>query len=74
MSCEVSLEGKVKDGEECSGDALLGDQKLVCNDTNGFKLKDPSTLELTGKACDDLRSKSGLAIRARFPCESFVLY
>lgn len=74
VSCEVALEGEVKAGEVCSGDVQLGDQKLACNDADGFKLKDASTLELTGKACDDLRSKSGLTIRARFPCESFVIY
>jgi len=73
-SCEVSLEGKVKMGEECTGDVQLGNQKLVCNDPDGFKLTDASTLELTGKACDDLRSTSELTLHARFPCESFVLF
>jgi hypothetical protein len=72
VSCQVRLEGKVKSGLECQGDVKLGGAALVCNDANGYRLVDASTLELTGEACERLRQDATVTLSASFPCNAFV--
>lgn len=74
VSCEVSLQGKVVEGQECSGDVTIDGEAIRCDDANGWRLTGPSSIEFVGDACDSLRSKPSAQIKARFPCEVFTLY
>jgi hypothetical protein len=74
VSCEVSLQGKVAEGEECSGDVTIDGEAIRCDDSNGWRLTGPSSIEFVGDACDSLRSKPSAQIKARFPCDVFTLF
>jgi Mg-chelatase subunit ChlD len=69
-SCLVSLDGKVDMGKECSGNVRLNSVALSCNQADGWKLFDPSTVQLTGTACDTFLQQQSMVI-ANFPCEVF---
>jgi hypothetical protein len=71
--CDVTLEGELT-GDVCRGEVILGDQLLDCDDVDGFRLRDPRTIELTGRACERLRTEPGVALSARFPCEVFEIF
>ncbi len=68
ISCEVTLNGQVTEGLECEGTVEVDGVKVPCDPNDGWRLKDPRTLELVGKACSDLRGKPTAQIRADFPC------
>lgn len=74
VSCEVSLQGKVVEGQECSGDVTIDGEAIRCDDANGWRLTGPSSVEFVGDACDSLRSKPSAQIKARFPCEVFTIF
>jgi hypothetical protein len=69
-SCLVSLDGKVEMGKECTGNVRLNSIALSCNQADGWKLFDPSTVQLTGTACDTFLQQQSMVI-ADFPCEVF---
>ena len=69
-SCLVSLDGKVKSGQECTGSVRLNSVALGCNQPDGWKLFDPSTVQLTGSACNTFLQQQSMVI-ANFPCEVF---
>jgi hypothetical protein len=48
LGCQVTLNGKVTPGEECSGQVSLNGQVLGCNNSNGWRLVDEKTIELQG--------------------------
>ncbi len=68
ISCEVTLNGEVTEGQECEGTVEVDGVEVPCDPKDGWRLKDPRTLELVGNACSDLRSKPTAQIRADFPC------
>jgi hypothetical protein len=70
-TCQVSLDGMVKQGAECTGNVRLNTTELKCNDTDGWKLLDPRTVQLTGTACMSFLASQSV-IFADFPCESFT--
>lgn len=70
QSCDVKLDGKIV-GDACQGTVTLDGVALPCNDPNGWKLIDESTIELQGAACDGV--KSGKPLTATFPCETVVV-
>lgn len=72
VSCEIRLEGKVERDHECEGSVELAGSPLACNQPNGFRLLDESTLELTGEACDRLRTDAKTTLSASFPCDVFI--
>jgi hypothetical protein len=72
-ACDVVLTGKVKMGSECRGTLQINGTPLVCNDPNGWKLKDESTLEIMGSACDMYKMDHTTVLHADFPCDVFVL-
>lgn len=69
-SCLVSLNGKVEKGKECAGNVQLNSTMLGCNQADGWKLFDPSTVQLTGSACDTFLQQQSMVV-ANFPCEVF---
>ncbi|HKU42139.1 MAG TPA: vWA domain-containing protein [Polyangiales bacterium] len=69
-SCQVDLKGMVKQGSECAGKVTLNGTELACDNDNGWRLLDPDTFELTGKACTDFTSVAS-TVSAMFPCDVF---
>lgn len=66
-SCTLALRGRVT-GDACAGTVTLGDDVLICDDADGWRLIDPTHIELLGAACDALRTTE-LPLEARFPCD-----
>jgi hypothetical protein len=72
VGCEVRLNGKVMLGSECQGYVKVNGNNLLCNDANGWRLKDEQTVELTGTACDAFKGDNMAQLIANFPCGVFV--
>ncbi|HMI89943.1 MAG TPA: vWA domain-containing protein [Polyangiales bacterium] len=71
-TCQVTLNGMVTAGKECSGTVKLNGMDLMCNSDNGWRLSDDHTVQLTGTACDTLLSMQSL-VTASFPCGVFIV-
>jgi hypothetical protein len=70
-TCQVTLNGSVASGQECTGMVVLDAQPLTCDSDNGWRLTGPSMLQLTGTACDTFLG--GMSeVRANFPCGVFI--
>jgi hypothetical protein len=69
-SCLVSLSGSVDTGKECTGTVRLNSEVLRCNEGDGWTLFNPSTVQLTGTACQTFRDHQSRVV-ANFPCEIF---
>jgi hypothetical protein len=70
-SCQVGLDGMVKQGSECGGKVSLNGVDLACNQANGWKLSDPRTVQLTGSACDTFLGNDSQVL-ATFACDVFT--
>jgi hypothetical protein len=86
IGCTVALNGEVTMGQECRGTVMFNGQQLpccttqngssVCNDApanpaDGWLLKDPRTIELTGPTCTNFLSATEVVLQASFPCDAF---
>jgi hypothetical protein len=71
VSCDVSLNGTVVAGAECQGIVDIAGTPVACDDPNGWKLKDPSTIEFVGAACSNLEAHPDDLVHAIFPCQAF---
>ena len=71
-SCQLTLNGMVAAGKECTGKVLLNGMELTCNSDNGWRMPDDHTVQLTGTACDMLLSTQSL-VTADFPCGVFIV-
>jgi len=69
--CLIQLNGQVAQGQECAGSVQLNSQSLKCNDTNGWKLVDPRTVQLMGNACEQFVGAQSI-VSANFPCDVFT--
>jgi hypothetical protein len=67
-SCAFALDGKVTDGGETQGTVTLNGMALTLNDPNGWRLSGPSTIELTGTACETVKNTENVSLNAQFPC------
>jgi Mg-chelatase subunit ChlD len=70
VDCRLTLSGTIDPDLACSGEVRLDGTVLPCDDPNGWRAIDATTIELTGTACDDLQG--GATLTARFPCEVIV--
>lgn len=68
-ACDVVLNGAVKSGIECMGTIKINGTVLPCNDANGWALKDPSTVQIQGTACEEYKANLSAVLEADFPCE-----
>lgn len=68
-SCQFSLKGKVKPGQESSGSVLLDGASLAYG--GDWKVTSESSVELLGQACEKLQ-KGEPAVEISFPCESYT--
>ena len=86
VGCEITLNGAVTVGRECSGFVKLGGMAAPCcqvgaggavcdgvnvNPPNGWRLKDTSTIELLGTTCEQFLASPDLLLEAGFPCDVF---
>lgn len=70
-SCVLALNGTVNLTEASQGTVQLDGKPLTYNDPNGWKLNSPTLLELTGTACETIKSGDH-AIAIDFPCGVIV--
>ncbi len=70
VDCRLTLSGSIDPSLACSGEVRLGGEVIPCDDPNGWRAIDATTIELTGDACDDLQA--GATLTARFPCDVVV--
>ncbi|HET8932302.1 MAG TPA: vWA domain-containing protein [Polyangiales bacterium] len=68
-ACDVVLNGSVKPGLECMGTIKINGTALPCNDPNGWKLTDKSTVSIQGTACEQYKKDLNAVLEADFPCE-----
>jgi hypothetical protein len=71
-TCDVKLNGAVKPGSQCKGVLRLDGVQLRCDDDNGWRLKDSSTITITGSACDAYKAEASPKLEVAFPCAAFV--
>jgi hypothetical protein len=71
MGCQVTLNGKVTPGQECTGTVVLNNEPLLCNDPNGWHLVDERTIEIDGEACERFMNNPASNLEAGFPCDVF---
>jgi hypothetical protein len=71
-TCDLKLNGTVKAGSQCQGVLRLAGVQLNCDDDNGWRLKDPSTITITGSACDKYKAEPAPQLAVGFPCDVFV--
>jgi hypothetical protein len=72
-NCLFKLSGTVADGKDSEGEVKLNGTTLKYNDPNGWKLKDSSTLELLGDACNTFKTSDPVSLEASFPCGSVII-
>ena len=53
----------------CMGTVAINGEKLDCESDNGWRLRDPKTIEVTGSACDRFKKLNNARLTASFPCE-----
>ena len=71
-NCSFQLNGTVKDGGETEGTVKLDNNVLKLNDPNGWRLSSPTTVELTGTACEAVKDKNDHKVEAEFKCGTIV--
>ena len=87
IGCNITLDAMVTPGLECRGTVEMNGTKLpccmekmgawTCNEMpaampDGWRLKDPSTVELMGATCTNFLNSPQASLRAAFPCNVFV--
>jgi hypothetical protein len=70
VDCRLMLSGSIDPSLACTGEVRLDGTPIACDDPNGWRAIDATTIELTGTACDELQA--GATLSARFPCEVVV--
>lgn len=70
-SCVFSLNGTVEAANADQGTVVLNGQTLVYGDPNGWTLKQPDEVELTGTACAQLQEGDD-DLKINFPCAVFT--
>jgi hypothetical protein len=72
QSCDVTVEGTIVSGKECSGDVALNERALRCDDDYKV-LDDHKTIELQGDTCKALQQNPESKLRASFDCNDVIL-
>lgn len=71
-TCSVALEGEITNLDAaCSAASTvkLNGESIACGDDNGWRIVDPTHIELVGEACSRWLSSTDAALEARFPCD-----
>jgi hypothetical protein len=67
--CDFQVNVHLEPSADCKISVELNGAKLQCNDANGFRVSDDSTLTLLGASCDALKADQHAILHAEFPCE-----
>lgn len=71
-TCTFVLNGQVQAGSERLGTVTLNGKAVPFDELGapdeGWRLQNPSTLELVGAACTELKATPNATLSARFPC------
>ncbi len=71
LSCQLALDGEIIDPVKAceEGTVVINNEQLQCNNpSNGWRVVDPTHIELTGEACTTLKSSPAVILEASFPC------
>jgi hypothetical protein len=75
-TCTFTLNGQVQPGSEELGVVTLNGTTVPLDapgaPEEGWRLEDPSTLELVGEACKTLKATPNATLSARFPCGAIL--
>ena len=66
--CLLSLDGEVGEDAEDQCEVLLDDVPLESNSTNGWRLNNPSEVEILGDACESILNGTLSNITVICPC------
>ena len=72
-SCEVLLSGSFRGGDECGMTVQLNGETLDCNVDDGWHLKDPHMIEVTGEPCERYLADRDAQLSVDIPCELIEL-
>jgi hypothetical protein len=72
-NCEVLLTGDLRSGDECQVRVQLNGETLDCNVDDGWRLKDPRTIEVTGEPCERYQDDLAAELSVDIPCELIEL-
>lgn len=70
-NCTLTLDGEIDPDLAGRGEVLLDGEPIPMDDDNGWKIVDGQTIELTGSACETIKSGEH-SLSARFPCEVII--
>ena len=68
-SCDVTLSKAIEPLRACDGLVQIDGEELVCNGADGFGLRDPNTLRLSGTACTAYKADPQ-ALHVSYPCDA----
>ena len=68
-NCDVSLNQEIEPLRACDGSVQIAGKELTCNGADGFGLRDPSTLRLSGAACTAYKADPK-ALKVSYPCDA----
>jgi|GEM_PF-5335283 len=72
-NCEILLNGNFRGGDECQMTVQLNGETLDCKVDDGWRLKDPRTIEVTGEPCERYRADVNAELSVDIPCELIEL-
>ena len=70
-SCVLTLDGEVDPELADQGKVFLDGEELGYDDPDGWRLNSPSEIELTGAACDAIKTGEH-EITGSFPCDAII--
>jgi hypothetical protein len=73
-NCQLKLNGAVDASGASTGTVSLNGTSLGFGDPNGWKLLDPSTIELEGTACMTFQSADNIDLSASFGCNTVTIF
>jgi von Willebrand factor type A domain len=71
-SCVLEMHGKIVLEKAGDGNVHLDGKELGFNDANGWKVPDPTHVELVGQACTQLNSEETPVVDITFPCDVYT--
>ena len=70
-SCVFTLDGQIVEGQEERGTVTVNGETVVYLDPDGWRVNDPSEIELLGAACELIQS-GDVEIHIEFECDALV--
>lgn len=71
-SCVFTLDGQIVEGQEDRGTVTVNGDPIVYLDPDGWRVNDPSEIELLGEACELIQSGGDVEVVIEFECDAIV--